>query len=294
MLADIHNLLDRANVNIQAQGMEEIAIYCPFHRNTDSASCYVNTKTGLWQCFNPSCGAKGNYRQLHRRLLNEEASGQDVVDPQTLKFKLNKALSEDEELELSMDNLVLDYDLDFYKLETILNRGFDLDTLKYFEVGFSDKKQRIVIPVRDGSYKIVGMIGRAIKEDQEPRYLYTTGFKRAKVLFNLCNAKRYDSIVVVEGSLDAMKVHQAGFPNVVATLGSKISEIQFTHLRKCFNEIIIFSDNDVAGEAMKCSIMVSCRGWKIRQVDYPDGRSDPGDMTDDEICQAVNNSKITI
>ena len=294
MLDDIQRLLDRANVNIQAQGIEEIAIYCPFHRNTDSASCYVNTKTGLWQCFNPSCGAKGNYRQLHRRLLNEEASEKDVVDPQTLKFKLNQALSKDEELELSMDNLVIDYDQDSYKLETLLNRGFDLETLKYFEVGYSDKKQRIVIPVRDGSYKVVGMIGRAIQEGQEPRYLYTTGFKRAKILFNLCNAKHYDSVIVAEGSLDAMKIHQAGFPNVVATLGSKISEIQFLYLRKCFNEITIFSDNDVAGEAMKCSIMVSCRGWKIRQIEYPDGRSDPGDMTDDEISHTVSNSKITI
>lgn len=294
MLADVQTLLSRANVNIQSQGIEEIAIYCPFHRNVDSASCYINTKTGLWQCFNPSCGAKGNYRQLHRRLLNEEVSEKSVVDPQTLKFKLNKALTQDEELELSMDNLTLDYEEDSYKLETLLNRGFELDTLEYFEVGFSDRKQRIVIPIRDGSYKIVGMIGRATREDQEPRYLYTTGFKRAKVLFNLCNAKQYDSVIVTEGSLDTMKVHQAGFPNTVATLGSKISEIQFLYLRKCFNEIIIFSDNDVAGEAMKCSIMVSCRGWKIRQVDYPDGRSDPGDMTGDEICQAVNNSKITI
>ena len=59
MLDDIQKLLDRANVNIQSQGIEEIAIYCPFHRNTDSASCYINTKTGLWQCFNPACGAKG-------------------------------------------------------------------------------------------------------------------------------------------------------------------------------------------------------------------------------------------
>jgi DNA primase len=294
MLDDIQKLLDRANVNIQSQGIEEIAIYCPFHRNTDSASCYVNTKTGLWQCFNPSCGAKGNYAQLHRRLLNENPSERHVVDPQTLRFKLNKALSKDEELELSMDNLILDYDLDSAKLETLLNRGFELETLKYFEVGFSDKKQRIVIPVRDGSYKVAGMIGRAVHEGQEPRYLYTTGFKRAKILFNLCNAKCYESVIVVEGSLDAMKVHQAGFPNVVATLGSKISEIQFLYLRKCFNEIIIFSDNDVAGEAMKCSIMVSCLGWKIRQIDYPDGRSDPGDMTDDEIRQAVDNGKITI
>jgi DNA primase len=294
MLDDIQKLLDRANVNIQSQGIEEIAIYCPFHRNTDSASCYINTKTGLWQCFNPACGAKGNYRQLHRRLLNEDVIENKVVNPDLLKLKLSKKFDTSDDIELSIDNLIIDYDKDGQKLSSLIDRGFDIDTLKYFEVCYSDKKRRVVIPVRDESYKLVGMIGRAIDKDQEPRYLYTNGFKRAKVLFNLCNAKKYDSVIITEGSLDAIKIHQAGFPNVIATLGSKISENQHTLIRKYFDEIIAFPDADSAGQAMGRDIMVSCLGRRVRWAECPDGRGDPGDMTASEISDAVNNSKIKL
>jgi len=294
MLEDIKKLLDRANVNIQSQGIEEVAIYCPFHRNTDSASCYINTKSGLWQCFNPSCGAKGNYRQLHRRLLNEDVTENTVVNPELLKIKLNRKVDISEDIEMSIDGLTLDYELDGHKLSSLTDRGFDMDTLKYFEVCFSDKKQRVVIPVRDESYKLVGMIGRATDSNQEPRYLYTNGFKRAKVLFNLCNAKQYDSVIITEGSLDAIKIHQAGFPNVIATLGSKISEHQYTLIRKYFDEIIAFPDADEAGRVMGHDIMVSCRGRRVRWAECSDGRGDPGDMTASEISEAVDNSKIKL
>tara|TARA_Y100000310_G_scaffold268017_1_gene280410 strand:+ start:4302 stop:5189 length:888 start_codon:yes stop_codon:yes gene_type:complete len=295
MLNDINKLLSRANINIQTHGVDEVAIYCPFHRNTDTPSCYINTKTGLWQCFNPSCGAKGNYRHLHRRLLNEEISERETVNTDALRAQLERKLHPVEELiELSIDNLKIDYETDLEKFSILTNRGFEIDTLKYFEICYSEKKGRLVIPVRDVNYKLVGMIGRAIDKDQEPRYLYTTGFKRAKVVFNLCNAKRSDSVIVAEGSLDAIKIHQSGYSNVVATLGSKISEQQFSLLNRYFDEIIVFPDKDDAGEAMGRSIMESCRGKRIRWALCPEDRNDPGDMTAEEISEAVEDSKIKI
>ena len=84
-------------------------------------------------------------------------------------------------------------------------------------MGSQRKKNRVVIPVRDQRYKLIGFIGRATDENQEPRYLYNKGFKRADVLFNIQNAKYFDSCIIVEGSTDAMAIYQAGFPNVVAT-----------------------------------------------------------------------------
>ena len=111
-------------------------------------------------------------------------------------------------------------------------RGLSYDTLMRFEIGFSKTKSRIVIPVRNQQYKVVGLIGRAIESSQEPRYLYNKGFKRADVLFNIQNAKNYSEVIVVEGSVDAMKVHEAGFPNVVATLGAQVSKNQITLMKK--------------------------------------------------------------
>jgi|TARA_Y100000034_G_scaffold136284_2_gene211987 DNA primase len=226
--------------------------------------------------------------------LNEDVVERETVNPDTLRYKLLKGLiSEHEVFEISIDELKVDYETTD-KLSTLTERGFEIDTLKYFEVCFSEKKNRVVIPVRDSNYKLVAMIGRAVLKDQEPRYLYSRGFKRAKVLFNLCNAKRYDSVVVTEGSLDAIKIHQAGFPNVVATLGSAVSDEQFRLLSRYFDEIIIFPDKDDAGEAMRCSIIDRCRGKKVRWARCPEGRGDPGDMTAAEISEAINDSKITL
>ena len=173
-------------------------------------------------------------------------------------------------------------------------RGLDIETLKHFEVGFSDKKNRIVVPVRDAQYHAVGFIGRAITDEQEPRYLYNQGFKRADVLFNIQNAKQYDGCIVVEGSVDAMFIHQAGYPNVVATLGSKISEYQFKLLKKYFDYIIVFSDNDEAGEQMKHDILDACVGKELYTVVLPEHKKDAGEMTKTEIIKTIENKTLHI
>jgi len=148
--------------------------------------------------------------------------------------------------------------------------------------------------VRAQDYKLVGFIGRAINEEQEPRYLYNKGFKRADVLFNIQNAKKYESCIVVEGSVDAMMVHQAGFPNVVSTLGAQVSQNQVKIMKRCFDSIIIFSDNDDAGIAMRNDIIDLCRGKEIYTVENNTGLKDPGAMTSMQIQEVINNKTHTI
>ena len=66
---EILSLFNNYNVSIQSANGEELNVYCPFHKNTHSAAMYINVRTGLWQCFNPSCGKKGNFRQLYLALI---------------------------------------------------------------------------------------------------------------------------------------------------------------------------------------------------------------------------------
>ena len=113
-------------------------------------------------------------------------------------------------------------------------------------------------------------------------------------MFNIQNAKQYDSCIVVEGSVDAMFIHQSGFPNVVATLGSKVSEYQYKLLRRYFDKIIIFSDNDEAGEQMKHDILDACSGKELYTVTLPEDRKDAGDMTETEIKLTLTNKQIHI
>lgn len=293
----ILDLLNDKGIEIHAQSSNEVAIYCPFHRNENSPALYINTKTGLWQCFNPSCGKKGNFRQLYYHIAGKEFGREWILDPVNLQRELDNALKiDDYDDELSLDSVEIDYesDEDRMLLQPFIDRGYSYETLMAFEIGYSKIKDRIVIPVRDQSFKLVGLIGRAVHDWQDPRYLYNKGFKRADVLFNIQNAKSYDSVIICEGSLDAIKIGQSGYKNVVATLGAKVSPNQIKMIKKFFDKIIVFSDADEAGDAMKRAILAECCGKEIYTASIPDGLKDPGDMTDKQIQQAIEQSKIYI
>jgi DNA primase len=278
--------------------MNELNIFCPFHKNMHSPAFYINIKTGLWQCFNPSCGKKGNFRQLYKQVTGKPFTKDVKLDHVALQNVIDRELNyeEGEKDQLNISDIEIDYDDDasLEDLSTFVERGLCYETLEHFEIGYSKAKERVVIPVRDAQYKLVGFIGRATSSEQEPRYLYNRGFKRADVLFNIQNAKQYDSCIVVEGSVDAMFIHQAGYPNVVATLGSKISDFQYKMLRRYFDKIIIFSDNDDAGNQMRSDILNACRGKELYTVKLPEDRKDAGEMSDEEITNTLTNKQIHI
>lgn len=296
---NIRDLFDNYNIHVHNEGMNELNIFCPFHKNIHSPAFYINIKTGLWQCFNPSCGKKGNFRQLYKQVTGRPFTKDIKLDPVALQNTIDRELTytdekKDDELNISDIEINYDNDDDVNRLSTFIERGLDVETLRYFEIGYSSHKDRVVVPVRDQQYKLVGFIGRAISDDQSPRYLYNKGFRRADVLFNIQNAKHHNSCIVVEGSVDAMFIHQAGFPNVVATLGAKVSDIQFQMLKKYFDSITIFSDNDDAGNDMRDAILDRCSGKELYTVTLPPDRKDAGDMTQQEIVKTLQNKQIHI
>jgi DNA primase len=292
---DIIDLFQSYNIHIHSNNGNEMNVFCPFHKNQNSAAMYINVRTGLWQCFNPSCAKKGNFRQLYFALTGKNYGKSTGLD----KFALQKELdgfvdSVNRSIDIDIESIIIDYDTEQSLLSTITERGLDLDTLKYFEVGYSKNKNRVVIPVRSVWYELVGFIGRAVDSSQEPRYLYNKGFKRADHLFNLQNAKKYDSCIIVEGSIDCMFVHQSGFPNVVATLGAAVPASQIALLKKYFDKIIIFSDNDDAGTAMRRGIIEQCVGKEISVALIPEGFKDPAEMPKDKIQQTIQKATKTI
>lgn len=292
---EILSLFNNYNVSIQTASGEELNVYCPFHKNTHSAAMYINVRTGLWQCFNPSCGKKGNFRQLYFNLTGKQYSKNVINDNYNLEKQLNNYLYKIEEIEeLSIDTVSVDYDSQINLLQTMLERGLAVETLKHFEVGFSVEKNRVVVPVRSHNYKLVGLIGRAVDSSQQPRYLYNKGFKRAEVLFNIHNAKNHSTVIITEGSVDCMFVHQAGYPNTVATLGAAVSKNQGDMLKRFFDKIILFCDNDEAGIAMQCAMIEMCRGKEISVASIPDGLKDPAEMSKEQIINSINNKQIII
>jgi DNA primase len=133
-------------------------------------------------------------------------------------------------------------------------RGIDRATAAEFGMGFYGApgllSGRIVIPIHNGSGAIVAYAGRAL-DSRPPKYKLPVGFRKAWELFNLQRAAATGSrtVIVVEGYFDCVRVHQAGFPCVVALMGSSLSATQERMLGERFARVWLMLDGDAAGRA---------------------------------------------
>ena len=121
--------------------------------------------------------------------------------------------------------------------------------------GYYDRfRNRIIFPIRNNARQVIGFGGRIIDEG-EPKYLNSPEspiYSKRGSLYGLPLASqeisRENRALVVEGYLDVITLHQAGIPNVVAALGTALSEQHIGLLRRYSNSIIMVFDADAAGE----------------------------------------------
>lgn len=278
--------------------------YCPFHSNRDTHAFAVNKESGLYICFNPSCGRKGHLLGLVQILTKRS-------EPEAMRFLEKKGGETAYDVSSIIDSMFKKEGLPLFpqmKVEELHNallaseraisymegRGFELDTLKTFEVGYSEERDMIVVPAHDFKGQPVGLIGRSVEGKS---FKNSRGLPRNHIVFNIHRAKKYgETVVIVESSFDAMSVHQAGFPNVVALLGSQISNDQFALLERHFTRIIIMTDADKAGreagKSLAAGLSSSLVEWAIHKMGevYPHDAKDAGDMTAEEIRHCIENS----
>ena len=119
-------------------------------------------------------------------------------------------------------------------------------------------RDRIMFPIHDASGNTIAFGGRILKDDTDkPQAKYmnspeTILFSKKKVLYNLHLARKEkktnNCLQIVEGYMDVIALHQAGIKNVVATLGTAVTQENLTQCFKYTNEIICCFDGDKAGE----------------------------------------------
>ncbi len=114
-------------------------------------------------------------------------------------------------------------------------------------------RHRLIIPIRDVQGRVIGFGARAF-DDTPPKYLnspQTVVFDKGHVLYGLDQARRAirdaGHVVIVEGYMDVLAAHQAGASNVVASMGTALTETQLRQLRRYTNEFILALDADDAG-----------------------------------------------
>ena len=122
--------------------------------------------------------------------------------------------------------------------------------------GFYDRfRNRLTIPIRDTYGKMVGFGARVLDPDDVPKYLNspkTDVFDKGRLLYGLNaarqNIRANNQVVIVEGYLDVIALHQEGFANAVSPMGTALTEDQFRLVKKFTRRIILALDPDAAGE----------------------------------------------
>lgn len=144
-------------------------------------------------------------------------------------------------------------------------------------------RNRIMFPIRDKRGRVVGFGGRLINEG-EPKYLNSSDspvFHKGNVLYGLFEARlthrTLESLVVVEGYMDVVALAQAGISNVVATLGTAVTEVHIQTLFKETDALIFCFDGDGAGQkaamrALEQSLPFMTGTRQIKFLSLPKGQ----------------------
>ena len=116
-------------------------------------------------------------------------------------------------------------------------------------------RHRIMIPIRDEQGRMAGFGARIVDPNDIPKFLNspeTPIFSKGRLLYGLDRARKpirtADQAVIVEGYLDVIALHQAGYENVVSPMGTALTEDQLRLLKKFTRRIVLALDPDTAGQ----------------------------------------------
>lgn len=139
------------------------------------------------------------------------------------------------------------------EVDTLYNLGLINRNGSYINDVFQD---RVMFPIHDIDGNVVGFTGRIYKNSDQAKYINSKEsviFKKGNILFNYHRAKqeikRKKEIIIVEGNMDAIRLHSNGIQNVVALMGTSLTNEQVSIIKSLRAKVILMLDNDEAGES---------------------------------------------
>ena len=158
-------------------------------------------------------------------------------------------------------------------------------------------RDRLMFPIHNTKGSVIGFGGRVLSSQDNPKYLNspeTPLFSKSKELYGLYHCRKYsrriESILVVEGYMDVIALHQQGVTNVVATLGTATTPAHLQILSRSAETIIFCFDGDKAGrdaawKALRTSLPSIKSGLIIKFLLLPEGE-DPDTLINKESAKA--------
>jgi len=308
---------------LRKQGSDELVGGCPFHEGKSREPFHVSLSKNAFRCFAPHCGKQGNILDLvmfkegtanirEAALLiqgwfpsaGETAPGstESVVKPEA-GDRVPEDLPDAQAGQGSSINPPLAFMLKGLDAghPYLKDRGLKRETIDDFCLGYCSRgvmKNRIAIPVHNERGELVAYAGRWPGDDGWPegeeKYKLPAGFKKSHVLFNLHRAKEKvmdNGLILTEGFFDCIWLHQLGYLNVVALMGSSMSERQRDLLVGTLGgkgKVALLLDNDEAGRKCeaKCLDELSNHLF-VKKVRLPADCNQPDNLTEPELHQLL-------
>lgn len=323
-LTDFRSVLISLGFDISRETETEIRSSCVLHGGDNPTSFRFNKQKNTWVCFSGRCHEIYGYDMIS---LIKEVKHLDFlgavdylksfstyngdVSNSYLEFKrkqemnsfVNTIKDKNEVKNKFVEKIVNEECLNkfkHYRSNFFNGDGFSDRVLDYFEVGggFTDEEHNIrdVIPIRDDNGVLSGYSFRSIYDNELGslgKYIFTPGFDRDGILYNLNNARKFltsKPLILVEGFKSVWRLYQYGIKNVVAVMGTYITERQISLLIKYgVSDIVTFFDNDKGG-VIALDFLIKRFGNKffihplfITET-YDDGKGkDPSDLRIDEV-----------
>ena len=150
---------------------------------------------------------------------------------------------------------------------------------------FDRFRDRLMFPIIDVRGNVIGFGGRTLKNDKDvAKYLNspeTLIFNKRKNLFglNLAKKSKENSLILVEGNIDVVALHQYGFTNAVASLGTSLTEEQATLMTRYAEQVILLYDGDQAGQnaAQRAIPILEKAGLQVKVLKMRDAK-DPDEF----------------
>lgn len=289
----IQMVLKHYGVNWLHKSGDELRGRCPIHHGAGERTFHANVAKNGFKCF--SCGAKGNVLDLVAAM--EKCTARDAAlkladwfgvgesapaaapNTRTVVPPSSDNATAAEACETASINRPLGFALKGIDPAHpyIKSREINEQTANVFGLGFfpgrGSMQGRVVIPIHNQAGELVAYAGRTI-DGSEPKYKLPTGFHKSLELFNVHRAKeRGRQVIVTEGFFDTIKVHQAGYPCVVALMGCSLSEEQERLLVENFDHVLVLLDGDEAGRQASREIGARLiHKLFVKVADVPEGK----------------------
>ena len=302
-------------VDLKRSGRNYVAL-CPFHSER-TPSFVVSPEKQIFKCF--GCGVGGNaitFVQKYENLSfweavkrvaeiarvelpkdffkeNEKFRSLEESGLRAAKF-FNRKLSAIEEYLKSRgiekavaDKFLLGYAPQGYLKELGIRRE-DAENLGLLGKGGREFfKNRLVIPIFSHSGSVVGFAGRALSENQQPKYINTPEteiFKKSSILYGFFQSKKEiiekREVVIVEGYFDVISLHKIGVRNAVAPMGTSLTENHVKFIKRYSDSPLLMFDGDSAGKkaTIRSAGLFFKEGCEPMVVQLPEGE-DPDSLS---------------